>query len=161
MFLNIKIPMIESIPSLIREAATTTTDNQLVPAISVIGLPYFICQEIRQGANAILKNPSFMVEGPAGSEKLYVHNTNNGSSPFTVSKPREKGKQKDIYTCDVKVCRRFKMHEFCEHVCAAAKREDRLESFLKKLSTRNIKSTISKAANASKDEGKSYFPAHH
>ena len=47
-----------------------------------------------------MKNPTYIVEGPTGSEKVYLHNSTNKKTPFTVCKPQSKGKGKDAYTCN-------------------------------------------------------------
>ena len=144
--------MIEPVRTIVRDVADTVAEEDLVPPISVVQIPSSICEEIREGANTLLKNPTYIVEGPAGSEKVYLHNSANKKTPFTVCKPQSKGKGKDVYTCD-KTCTRFKMHELCEHTCAVAKRDGQLDAFIKKLSSRNCKAPVSRAANASKDKG--------
>ena len=76
-FLNPKIPIIEPVRTIVRDVADTVAEEDLVPPISVVQIPSSICKEIWKGANILMKNPTYIVEGPAGSKKVFLNNSTN------------------------------------------------------------------------------------
>ena len=122
-FLNLKIPMIEPVRTIVRDVADilrgrrTFGSTHQCCANSIVNM-----QGNKKRSKHFAEKPDIHCRGTSWERNVYLHNTTNKKTPFTVCKPQSKGKGKDGYTCE-KTWIRFKVHELCDHTCAVAKRE--------------------------------------
>ena len=120
--------------------------EDLVSSLSIPGMLSSVNKEILAEANEYLKTKGWITYGPVGSSQILFTNHRKPTQSISVV---EKG---NSFACEKDKCNRFKIHGYCSHVIAAAKKQNKLNEFVKIVLTRQMKSMM-KVVNIGKQEG--------